>query len=391
MADDDQRGDRQKVLIAGAGVAGLEAALALRDLAGERVEVALHDLRREFVYRPFAIGEPYGTTRSFRYDLRALSERCGASLHESAIAAVEPEKRLVVTREGERLPYDHLIVATGARALWAVSGAVTYWGITDEGQAADLIAELRSGRLQHVAITMPAGHGWVLPLYELALLAASSGQARITVVTPEREPLEIFGRRVSRLTSGLLSERRIEVIAGTRALEFKAGRLRVLSGDDLEVDAVLSLPRMEGRRLGGIPQDEDGFIAVDDHGRVVGLQRVYAAGDVSSHPFKQGPFATQQADTVGETIAAAAGAAVEPKPFDRIMRAVLWTGQGPRYLCGRTGDGDDGTSSPSERHLELLHNGRITARYLTPLADSLIAGSNSHAGAARTAEAPRAS
>ncbi len=391
MADDDQRGARQKVLIAGAGIAGLEAALALRDLAGERVEVALHDLRPEFVYRPFAIGEPYGTTRSFRYDLRALSERCGASLCESAIAAVEPEKRVVITRDGERLSYDHLIVATGARALWAVPGAVTYWGITDEGQVGNLIAELRSGRLRHIAITMPAGHSWALPLYELALFAAGNSQARITVVTPEREPLELFGHRVSRLTSGLLSERRIEVIAGARAREFKAGCLRVVSGEDLEVDAVLSLPRMEGRQLGGIPHDKNGFIAVDAYGRVVGLQRVYAAGDVSSHPFKQGPFATQQADTVAEAIAAAAGAAVEPKPFDRIMRAVLWTGQGPRYLCGRTGDGDDGTSGPSERHLELLHNGKVTARYLTPLADSLIAGSDSDAGAARTAEAPQAS
>src|SRR6188768_1266637 len=114
MADDDQRGDRQKVLIAGAGVAGLEAALALRDLAGEGVEVAVHDSRQEFVYRPFAIGEPYGTTRSFRYDLARLSERCGATLRASTIAAVEPERRLAVTADGERFPYDHLIIATGA-------------------------------------------------------------------------------------------------------------------------------------------------------------------------------------------------------------------------------------------------------------------------------------
>ena len=64
------------------------------------------------------------------------------------------------------------------------------------------------------------------------------------------------------------------------------------------------------------------------------------------------------------------------------MRAVLWTGQGPRYLCGRKGDGDDGASGPSARHLELLHNGRLTARYLTPLVDSLIAERDSHAVAA---------
>jgi sulfide:quinone oxidoreductase len=391
MADDNQRGDRQKVLIAGAGIAGLEAALALRELAGERVEVALHGPGEEFVYRPFAIGEPYGTTRSFRYDLRRLSEHCGASLRASSIAAVEPARRLAVTRDGARLPYDHLIVATGARMLWAVPGAVTYWGIADEGQVGDLIADLRSGRLRRAAFTMPAGHSWSVPLYELALLAAGISKAHITVVTPEAEPLEIFGRRVTRVISALLFERRIEVITGARPVEFEAGRLRIAGGEDVEADAVLTLPRMEGRRIGGIPCDDDGFVAVDEYGRVAGLERVYAAGDVSSHPFKQGAFATQQADTVAEAVAAAAGSGVEPRPFDAIMRAVLWTGQGPRYLCGRKGDGDDGSSGPSARHLELLHNGRVTARYLTPLVDSLVAGGDSHAGAAVTAGAPRAS
>jgi sulfide:quinone oxidoreductase len=390
MADDDRRGDRQKVLIAGAGIAGLEAALALRDLAGERVEVALHDPGEEFVYRPFAIGEPYGTTRSFRYDLRRLSEHCGASLRASAIMAVEPGRRLVVTADGERFAYDHLIVATGARMLWAVPGAVTYWGIADEGQVGDLIADLRSGRLRSVVFTMPVGHSWAVPLYELALLVAGSGKAHVTVVTPESTPLELFGRRVTCEMSALLSERRIEVITAARPIEFEAGRLRVAGGDDVEADAALTLPRMEGRRIGGIPHDDDGFISVDEHGGVIGLERVYAAGDVGWYPFKQGPFATQQADTVAEAIAAVAGSGVDPRPFDPIMRAVLWTGRGPRYLCGRKGDGDDGASGPSARHLELLHNGRLTARYLTPLADTLIADGDSYAGAAITAEVSRA-
>src|SRR4051794_38500979 len=129
MTGSGRSGERQKVLIAGAGIAGLDAVLALRDLAGERVDVTLHDPASEFAYRPFGIGEPYGTTRAFRYDLRRLSRLCGASLRPSAIAAVEPEQRAAVTRDGERASYDQLIVATGARMLWAVPGAATYWGV----------------------------------------------------------------------------------------------------------------------------------------------------------------------------------------------------------------------------------------------------------------------
>lgn len=395
MADGGQRGERQRVLIAGAGVAGLEAALALRDLAGDRVDVTVHDPSREFAYRPFGIGEPYGTTRAFRYDLRRLSELCGASLQASAIAAVEPERRIAVSRDGERFPYDQLIVTTGARMLWSVPGAVTYWGVVDEGRVRDLIADLRLGRLQRLALTMPAGHSWVLPLYELALLVASlldktaNGRTRVAVVTPEAAPLEIFGPRAAEQTSALLAERHIDVIAGARPISFAAGRLRVDPGEDVEVDAVIALPRLEGRRIGGIPRDEDGFIAIDEHGGVVGLERVYAAGDVSSLFFKQGAFATRQADTVAEAIAAAVGVGVQPRAAGPQMQAVLWTAQGPRYFSGGNGEVDDRASSPSQRHLELLHNGRLTARYLSPLVDSLLASNGFHTTEHAAAGAPQ--
>ena len=395
MTGSGRSGERQKVLVAGAGVAGLEAALALRDLAGDRIDVALHDPSKEFAYRPFGIGEPYGTTRAFRYDLRRLSELCGASLRASAIAAVEPERRIAITRDGERVLYDHLIVATGTRMLWAVPGAATYWGVAEEGQVGDLIAELRSGRLDRLVLTMPAGHSWILPLYELALLAANvldktaNGRTRITVVTPEPAPLEIFGPRAAEQTSALLAERRIDVIAGARPVYFAAGRLRIESGADVEADAVITLPRLEGRRIAGIPHDKDGFVAVDEHGGAIGLERIYAAGDISSLSFKQGAFATQQADAVAEAIAAAVGAGIKPRAASPRMRAVLWTGQGPRYLSNGNGEADERASKPSQRHLELLHNGRLTARYLSPLVDSLLANGGAPAAETALTEVPQ--
>jgi sulfide:quinone oxidoreductase len=377
MGENGSRGARQRVLIAGGGIAGVEAALALHDLAADRIEVGLHDPRREFVFKPFAVGEPYGAARIFHCDLRELAEGCGASFHADGIVAIDAGRRIAVTRDGARLSYDHFVAASGVRMLWAVPGAVTFWGVADEGQVGAVVAALRAGRLRRLVLTMPAGRSWALPLYELALLGATAlakagaNHTRITVVTPEDAPLEIFGVHASEQATSLLQERGIEVLAGTHPVRFECGRLRIAPGQEIEADAVISLPRLEGRHIGGIPHDPDGFIGVDEHGKVIGLEGVFAAGDITTFPIKQGGVATQQADCVAEAIAAEAGAGIDPRPFDPVLRGVLWTGGAPRYLYGRPTGGYGETSSLSERPQWPLRNGKVAGRYISPFLRAL--------------------
>jgi sulfide:quinone oxidoreductase len=372
--------DRTEVLVVGGGIAGVEAALALRDLAGDRIEVELCDPRREFVFRPFAVGEPYGAARVFRYDLEQLAERCGAVFRADGIVSVAPDQRVALTRDGERLAYDYLVITGGVRMLWAVPGAVTFWGVADEGQVGDVVSDLRAGALQRLVFTMPGGRSWALPLYELALLGATelakSGVVgtQLTVVTPEDAPLELFGRRAAEQTRALLAERGIDLVTGAHPVRFDEGRLRIAPGEDVEADAVISLPRLEGRRIGGIPHDADGFVGVDEHGRVIGLDRVLAAGDVTNFPVKQGGIATQQADAVAEAIAAEVGVEIDPRPFDPVLRGVLWTGREPRYLYSRPTGGHGEESSLSTEPRGVGQNGKISGRYLAPFVESLAAG-----------------
>jgi sulfide:quinone oxidoreductase len=398
MADDEHDGGkRQRVLVVGGGVAGIEAALALNDLAGELLDVDIYDPRHEFVFKPFAVGEPYGASRAFRRGLVDLSERSGATFHPCGIVSVDPEGRTAVTRDGERLSYDFLILATGVRMLWAVPGATTFWGAADEGQVGDVIAELRAGALDRLVFTMPGGHSWALPLYELALLAmtelekAGAGRTRITVLTPEDAPLEVFGRTVAERMGELLEERGVELISGTHPVKFEHGMLQVAPGDAIPADTVISLPRLEGRRVGGVPHDGDGFVPVDESCRVSGLDRVYAAGDVTAFPVKQGGIATQQADSVAEAIAAAAGADVEPRAFDPVLRGILWTGERPRYLYGRPTGGHGEAAGFSDRPQGPLRSGKVTARYFTPLVDAIAAEVGQAANGGGPATAARAS
>jgi sulfide:quinone oxidoreductase len=360
-----------RTLIVGGGVAGLEAAIALRDLAGDRVEVEMCAAREDFIFRPFAVAEPYGASHVMRYDLRELTQRCGVGFRLGSVGSVDDDKQRAKMHDGEEVSYDHLIIACGSRLLAGVSGAVTFWGVADDSKVKDLVRDLREQKLRRVAFTMPGGGTWALPMYELALLADSAlskagvDDASLVVVTPEDTPLHLFGRRASERVSELLAERGIEVITGATPVKYDSGLLTVSPSAMVEADAVLSLPRIEGRQIGGVPRGPDGFVVVDDHSRIRGMQHAFAAGDVTAFPVKQGGISTQQADVAAAAIAAELGCEVSADPLDPILRGVLWTGAEPLYLSGYLAGGHGETSSASaEPPWDGAAEGKIVSRYL---------------------------
>jgi sulfide:quinone oxidoreductase len=111
-----------------------------------------------------------------------------------------------------------------------------------------------------------------------------------------------------------------------------------------------------------VPHDADGFVPTDEHGRVRGTYDVYAAGDLTTFPIKQGGIAAQQADAAAASIAALAGAPVEPQPFRPVLRGQLLTGLYPRYLRA---DPVTGVSSTSVEPL-WWPPAKVVGRHLAP-------------------------
>jgi sulfide:quinone oxidoreductase len=107
------------------------------------------------------------------------------------------------------------------------------------------------------------------------------------------------------------------------------GALLTRGGGSIAADGVIALPKLEPPAIAGLPA---GFLEIDEHARVVGVPHVYAAGDVTAGAVKQGGLATQQADAAAESIAAEAGADVEPRPYRPVLRGLLLTGDAPIYL-----------------------------------------------------------
>jgi sulfide:quinone oxidoreductase len=338
-----------QVIIAGGSFAGLEAMVSLRALAEERVAIELLTPESDFRYRPLAVAVPFGLSEIHRFPLGPLAERCGARHRAAALAAVDPYARKVRSVEGDSLSYDALVVACGAKANEAVPGALTFRGPRDVESFRELVGQIDTGTVEHVAFAVPAGVSWPLPLYELAILTArhtrqTATPARITLVTPERAPLGVFGTEGSGVVRELLEEQAIRLLTERHPVRFAGGTLELLAEESVEADAVVSLPLLRGPYLQGLPHDADGFLRVDDHGRVEGVPGVFAAGDVTAFPVKQGGLATQQADAVAAAIASEAGAPVEAKPLDPVLRGLLLTGGRPAHLRAALGGhhGDPG-------------------------------------------------
>ncbi len=360
----------RRVLIAGGGVAALETMLALQARAGSRASATLIAPDTEFAYRPLSTGEPFALTEAQRYSLADLTAEHGAELISDALASVDPAAGTAATRDGKTLSFDDLVVALGATGHEAFPEALTFHDQRDVPGYRDLLDRVAAGDVRRLAFLVPSGIVWPFPLYELAILTADFARERsldveLTLVTPASAPLALFGTAASQAMKDMLDQRGIAVQAGSRANIVAADRaLLEPDGQMVHADRFVAIPRLHGPRLAGLPHDADGFIPVDERGRVEGVDGVYAAGDCTSFPFKQGGLAAQQADAVADSIAADLGVVENPMPFRPVLRGMLLTGEGPRFL--RT-EGRDGHSLGTVADQALWWPPtKIAGRYLAP-------------------------
>ena len=360
-----------EVLIAGGGVAALEAVLALRHLAEERVAIELLAPEPRFWYLPLAVVEPFGLGHVHGIELVDLARAAGANFTLSALASVDTDQHLARTMAGAEFAYDVLLVASGAKPVPAVPGAFTFRGPADSSALADLVARLAAGAFRHVAFGVPDRVTWPLPLYELALLTTAFLAGRgvrdveFALVTPEDAPLALFGRAASTAVGRLLEERGVRVYARSYPISADDGMLTLAPSGAIEADLVVALPRLRGEPIGGLPHDADGFVPTDPSGRVRGVDDVFAAGDVTTFPVKQGGLAAQQAQAAAETIAAQAGAELTPQPFRPVLRGLLLTGAVPTYMRAELVGGGGDTSAVQTEPL-WWPPGKIVGRHLAP-------------------------
>jgi sulfide:quinone oxidoreductase len=333
----------RRVVVVGAGVAGLEVVLGLRALAGTRVAVTLVSPDARFSLRALEVARPFSRGHASAMDLAAFAAEQGAEFVRKAVTSVDPERRVAICDDGDEIAYDALVVALGAVSRPAFSHVVSF-GTGDPLALNAILADVEQGYTTSVAFVVPKGTSWPLPLYELALMTAEEiyamgiDHARLHLITPESAPLEVFGLEASRAVRELLDAAGIALHTSVSAQVPATGTIDTGFGDPLRVDRIIALPVHDGPRLPGLPADAHGFIHVDEHARVRGLHDVYAAGDATDQPIKQGGLAAQQADQIAAQIARDAGAdAPAPDPHP-VLHGRLLTGHRDRFLQRELGE-----------------------------------------------------
>ncbi|PZR66080.1 MAG: hypothetical protein DLM64_13355 [Solirubrobacterales bacterium] len=383
-AEDPRRGcserSRKRVLIAGGGVAGLETLLALRALAPDRVEITILAPELKFINRSMSVSQPFNPQRVRGLRLEDTAGELGAHWHRGTLDRFDHGRHRAVTRDGDELPYDMLVLALGAHPEheWESEGVLTFHGGADGPNYRLLLQRLREDRVRTVAFVKPGGASWPLPLYDLALMTAAwcatrdRAEVELSLITPEEEPLGIFGKTASAAVRQLLDKNDVALYTSSYGVPGRDGRIDITPGNRrMWVDRVVTQPRLVGPRLRGIPCDHDGFMHTDLHGRLAGFDGVFAAGDATTFPIKQGGLAAQQADAVAEAIAASVGVELDPQPFHPILRGVLLTGGPERYLRADLsgGAGDDSTISGEALWWP---PDKLAGRYLAPYLSSQV-------------------
>jgi sulfide:quinone oxidoreductase len=374
---------RPVVCVVGAGTAGVEALLAASEVMGASIDLRLIAPEREFRYRPMSPGSPVRPAQERGVAIADLVAEAGASCVEDRAVAVDQAERKVVTRDGDTVDFEFLLLAVGARPKRALSQGHVWQRGADPGFLDEILAGITSGEVHSVAVVVPRGARWPLPAYELALVmawTAAGTNAQITLITSEELPLAALGSRATDAVMRELDAAGVETIAGVELVDepprgseppettdvlvvpeqskdlatslvgkpSEPARVRLGAGAKVEFDRLISLPTVDGPHLAGVANDAAGFIEVDEGLKVCGSERVWAAGSCIAAALEHSALAAQQADSATAAIAAAIGGqgSAEPSAAPELT-GMLLAGQRTQWLA----DNPAGTPQPSTRCL----------------------------------------
>lgn len=309
---------RPRIVVLGGGFGGLETAFYLKMRLGERAALTLISDRDTFLYKPNTIYIPFGLDPAkLLIPLDVPAHRRGIQFIHATAREIDPEAKLVGA-DGRKLPYDYLVVATGAGMRpEEVPGlkefAQTIWTPDDmlrlREAYAKLADEARGGQRRRLLFLVPPNNKCSGPLYEIVMmtdtwLRRTKARRNIDIAfsTYEAGFIQAFGPRLHEVVTREFEQRGIDGHTGYVVERIEKDHVAYRNGETLGYDLLVSFPPyVASTPFASLPVDERGFIATEFGSRQVkGYPEVYAVGDTGDFPVKQAFLAFLQADASAE-------------------------------------------------------------------------------------------
>ncbi len=339
-----------KVVIVGGGFAGIAAA---KGLAGAPVDVLLIDRLNHSLFQPLlyqvataALG-PSHVAQPIRHILRHAKN---VTVYWDEVTGIDRSERLIHTQSGQLLPFDFLVLATGAthsyfgRDDWAqhapglksIEDAFALRGrILGAFECAEMqpMGPGRDAQLEFVIVGAgPTGVELAGALAELArhslardFRSVSSHCAKIKLVEAGPRILPSFDEKLAKAAHKSLERLGVEILTATRVTEIEAGRVR-LGDQELKTETVIWAAGVQASPAAqwlDVKPDQAGRVPVDKHLRIAEVPCVFVVGDTAAHrpvgaerPLPGvAPVAKQMGSHVAKVIKSAVLQRPEPKPF----------------------------------------------------------------------------
>ena len=256
-----------------------------------------------------------------------MARKADAEWVRDGLEWVDPDDQVAHTAEGARLEYDALLLAVGAARRCPVRACDGVRRRAADDTYRGVVQDIEEGYTHSLALLLPDGPAWPLPVYELALMTAQRAESMwmdelgVDIVTADPEPLAAFGHGASNAVAELLEAAGVRVHTSSRAEVPESRKLSCNPRDASSTRAGSSRCRPTGPGIRNVPADHDGFIPIDEHCRVRGLEpRVFAAGDAANLQIKHGGLGAQMADTAAAGSLRCAGAEVQVEPSRPVLR-----------------------------------------------------------------------
>jgi sulfide:quinone oxidoreductase len=309
-----------RVLILGGGFGGVVAAETLAQQLGDEHQITLVSRDSRFVFYPALVRLAFGKCEpdDVSFDLRRSMFNRRINFIQAEVARIDPAERKAILAHGDfegTIPYDYLIHALGRRlATERVTGFFEHahhlLDVNGALKFGEAIRDLREGR---VVIGQCPDARLPVPIYETAFALASwlkenhdPESVRITVVSPTTIKSEFGDDKMAAIIHQALIRQGIEFLPNFPISKVGSSLVSTDDGRDLNYSLLMLLPPFRGSspasRLG--ITDDDGYINVDWSMKVIGAERIYAAGDcVNFGGPKMGHMAVNQATVAAANVA----------------------------------------------------------------------------------------